>query len=65
MKIRQNMDTKVGGGLILRFSDGVHERWRRGSLALLLGWVNGVEGGMNRCEASFFRRGEVARSSSS
>ena len=34
MEIRQNMDR---GALILRFSDGVHERRRRGSLAFALG----------------------------
>ena len=35
MKIRQNTDKE--GAFILRFSDGVHERCWRGSLAFALG----------------------------
>ena len=37
-------DTGTRGGLSSRFSDGVYERCRRGSHALLLGWLNGVMG---------------------
>lgn len=50
MGTRQLMDTR--GRLILRFSDGVHDRWRRGSLALLSGWLDGVMG-YDRREVSF------------